>query len=291
MELHQLRAFTQVVEDGSFREAAETLHLTQAAVSHSIKSLEGRVGVTLLNRGRTGVSLTEAGEVLLPYAKRVVETIGTASEDLASLHGAGTLKLATFASASNHYLPAVLQEFHSRFPRIRLDIKEGNDLDTLEWLRTGEVDVAFVVGHPRNVQFQPLYDDDFVLVARGDQMPGVAENAVPIEMVSDQRVIAATGGCEKVVSAALSVANTSVVYSAVVREPSTALALVQAGVGITILPRLLVPTLPRTLVCLDIIPRISRQISIAVRRGERRSHAVASFMGLVGQMRGIHGQE
>ena len=289
MELHQLRAFTRIVEAGSFHAAAAELHVTQAAVSHSIKALESRAGATLLVRGPKGVSLTEAGKVLLPYAKRIVETVDAASEDLASLQEGGALKLATFASASSHYLPAVMKAFHTRFPRIHLDIKEGNDLEALQWLRAGEADIAFVVDGPNDVEFQPLYDDDFVLVARRTEFPQDFRSPIPIEALAGQQVVSSMGGCARVVSAAMSASNVSVSYPAAARETSTALALVQAGVGVAILPRLLVPEPPSPLVCFDIVPRITRQIGIAVRKSERRAHAAASFLSLVAHMR-VSGQ-
>lgn len=287
MELQQLRAFVCAVDYGSFRRAADELSVSQAAISHSIKSLEGRVAVTLLVRSARGLSLTEAGEVLLPYARRVLESVDAASEDLAALREKGTLRLATFASASSHYLPTVMTAFHARFPRVRLDIQEGNDLEALEWLRNGDADVAFVVDGAADVDFQPIYDDDFVLVAPRGELSCEPGGEVPITALEGTSMVAATGGCERVVSASLKASGVTVSYSATARETSTALALVQAGVGVTVLPRLLISTMPDGLVCFDVVPRISRKIGVAVRKGERRAHAVASFLSFVARMKNV----
>lgn len=285
MELHQLRAFTQVVDCGSFRAAANELHVTQAAVSHSIKSLESRIGATVLVRGPRGVSLTEAGEILLPCARRVVQSVDATSEDLASLNDEGTLRLATFTSASSHYLPGVMRVFHSQFPRINLDIKEGNDLDALRSLRSGKADIAFVVQGPDDVDFLHVYDDDFVLVATQAEFPNACSTEISIATLENKQIIVATGSCERVVRTALAASNVSVSYPAVARETSTALALVQANIGVTLLPRLLASNLPSGLISFDIAPRISRRIGVSIRKGERRSNTVASFLAVVTHMR------
>lgn len=281
MELHQLRALVSIVDLGSFRKAAQQLHVTQAAISHSIKSLERRLGVTLLVRSTSTMRLTEAGAVLLPHARTVVETIESAGEDLAALREEGTLRLGSFASASAQFLPTLVREFHSRFPRIRLEIKEGHDLEARRWLLTGDVDVAFVVGDSDDTVFQPLCDDDFVLVAPEGRFRATATDSLAVTQLDGCALIESTGGCERVVRSALEASGITVTRSALARETSTAFALVQAGIGIAVLPRMVLPQLPNGLVTYDLRPRISRTLGLAVRPDGKPPRAVMAFITLM----------
>lgn len=283
MELHQLRAFVHVVESGSFRKAAEQLHVTQAAISHSIKTLETRVGTAVLVRSNGAMSLTEAGQVLLSHARSVLASVDAAAEDLAALQEEGTLRLATFASASAYYLPLLARKFHERFPRIGMEIREGNDLESFEWLKEGLSDISFVVGASSDIQFYPLYDDDFVLVARKGAFPDARSRTLPMSALNGCKMIQATGGCERLVSTALEASGISIIHAAAAREPSTAVALVQADLGSTIRPRVLVPNQLEGVEIFELAPRITRTVGLAVRPGERLAHAAAALLGLVGK--------
>jgi DNA-binding transcriptional LysR family regulator len=146
MELRQLRAFVEVAAHLHFGRAAEALHLTQPALSQRIQYLERELQVRLLARTSREVRLTPAGEVLLPHAKRMVEEEDRAL-DAVRAHAsgvAGRLRIAYY-TAGDPMLPThLVAEFRQRFPKVSIELSHGYSVANAHWLRSAEVDVAFV---------------------------------------------------------------------------------------------------------------------------------------------------
>src|ERR1700730_635736 len=146
MELRQLRAFVEVAAHLHFGRAAEALHLTQPAPSQRIQYPERELQVRLLARTSREVRLTPAGEVLLAHAKRMVEEEDRAL-DAVRAHAsgvAGRLRIAYY-TAGDPMLPThIVAEFRQRFPNVSIELRHGYSVANVHWLRSGEIDVAFV---------------------------------------------------------------------------------------------------------------------------------------------------
>jgi DNA-binding transcriptional LysR family regulator len=144
--LDQLRTFAEIARDGSFSRAAERRHLSQPAVSHQIRELERRVGAALFERVGKRVTLTAAGDLLLEHVSRVHEELSVAADRLRGLRGGlvGRLRLGTGATAATYLLPAVLEDFQNRWPRVEWRVVTGNSRDMARAVRQNELDVAFV---------------------------------------------------------------------------------------------------------------------------------------------------
>ncbi|SDO21000.1 DNA-binding transcriptional regulator, LysR family [Streptomyces sp. cf386] len=142
-----LRAFLEVARSGSFTGAARTLGWTQSAVSRQISSLEGALGGgPLFDRLPRGVRLTEAGQVLVPYAETVAESLGGAVRELAALREitGGRLRFGAFATADAGLVPQALAAFRARHPRVHVTREEGFTPVLLERLTAGHLDLAVV---------------------------------------------------------------------------------------------------------------------------------------------------
>src|SRR5262245_28006166 len=128
LDSRQLRAFAMLARTNSFRQAARELHLTQSAVSHSIKALEGEVGCRLLDRMGKSVTLTQAGEQHLAHANKILEEMEIARTRLTELGkwAHGRLRVATSLTACQYILPSVLREFKESFPRCVIHIETGD---------------------------------------------------------------------------------------------------------------------------------------------------------------------
>jgi len=124
MDINALLAFTQVVEEQSFSRAAESLFLTQPAISKRIAGLEGELNAQLFDRIGRRVHLTEAGQALLPHARRILREIKESRQSVAALGGriAGRLTVATSHHVGLHRIPAVLRRFTAGFPEVELDL-------------------------------------------------------------------------------------------------------------------------------------------------------------------------
>ncbi|OZI20669.1 LysR family transcriptional regulator [Bordetella genomosp. 9] len=148
LDLRQLRQFVTIVELGGFGRAAQALHIAQPALSVSIRKLELAVGVTLLERLPRGVRPTAAGQALLVDARRSVFHADQAriSARRIALGEMGTLRLGFVGSATYSVLPQRLPRFRSRYPDVRISLREETSLGLLRMLNTNELDAALVRG-------------------------------------------------------------------------------------------------------------------------------------------------
>ena len=146
MKLHQLQALVSAADHGSIRAAARALHLTQAALTKSLRQLEDGAGVPLIVRQSRGVSLTDAGQRLLLRARLVTRQIEMAREDMRSAQGdeAGQLSVALTPFLMLTVLGEGFRWFRKRYPKVQLRLMEGLVTRVLPALRDGSVDFAIV---------------------------------------------------------------------------------------------------------------------------------------------------
>src|SRR6266513_3808012 len=147
MELQQLRYFVAVAGTGKFTAAARDLHVAQPSISKQVRKLEDELGAVLLERRRTGVALTDAGAILLPWAKRMLADLDGARSEVAGLATLerGRLSVGATPSLSTVLLPRVLAAFHAEHPGITLSVVEAGSRDLVERLGSGDLDLALVI--------------------------------------------------------------------------------------------------------------------------------------------------
>ena len=161
VEARHLAALQAIAEEHSFSRAAERLGYAQSAVSQQIAALERAVGLKLVERpgGPRPVSLTEAGEVVLRHADRLLARLGALRADLDQLVAgeSGTIRVGTFQSAGARILPGVVREFRARWPEVRVEIREELDETLLlDGVAAGALDLTFAsVGRPRAARSSP----------------------------------------------------------------------------------------------------------------------------------------
>ena len=147
MGISKYQAFLKTVELGSITRAAEELGYTQSAVSRMIADLETEWAVSLLVRGRGGVTLSPAGAELLPDIRTVCNAQRELTERIGALHGLtrGTIRIGTITSISVHWLPGIMKSFLEQYPGIRFELLGGVEYAEIEdWIRKGRVDCGFV---------------------------------------------------------------------------------------------------------------------------------------------------
>ena len=151
MKIQQLRYFVQVADKGSVRAAAESLGVSAAAVSQSLRELERTVSAPLLTRESQGATLTYIGRQLLTHARLILGQIGRAEDEIGQLRGlaGGVLSVGVTPWVSQSLLPLVLGQFHTLRPDVRLDIFE--ELGTAHsLLRDGTLDLVIGLPPPRH---------------------------------------------------------------------------------------------------------------------------------------------
>jgi DNA-binding transcriptional LysR family regulator len=173
LDTQNLTTFIAVAESGSFTQAAESLHLSQPAVSKRITALEEQVGQSLFDRVGRQVSLTDAGRTLLPYAKKVLQDLEDGRRALSHLHDkvAGRLSIGTSHHIGLHRLPPVLRAFTQQYPEVDLDIHFMDSEVACQAVLAGKLELGIVTLPTQplpQLQQRAVWDDPLsVVVAPG----------------------------------------------------------------------------------------------------------------------------
>ncbi|MFJ9773064.1 LysR family transcriptional regulator [Kitasatospora sp. NPDC101157] len=150
MQLQQLRYFLAVAETRHFTRAAEAEHVAQPSLSQQIRALERELGAELFHRTRGNIALTDAGDALLPLARRILadtESARLAVQETVQLRR-GRVRLGAPPSLCTSLVPDVLRVFRDRYPGVALAVREGGSRDLVRWLAAGELDLALVITPP-----------------------------------------------------------------------------------------------------------------------------------------------
>lgn len=175
MDIQQIKAFIAIAETGSFSQAADQLHLTQPAISKRISLLEEQLSVLLFDRVGRQVLLTQAGQHLLPHARRILAEIDSVTQSLLQLSGqiSGTLSIATSHHIGVHYLPPYLRQYARRYPQVKLDLHFLDSEIAYQDIINGRFDCALLtLPHDQDAKIfaQQLWQDELLVVA-GPQHP------------------------------------------------------------------------------------------------------------------------
>jgi len=164
----QLQAFLAIAEAGSLGRAAETLHLTQPALSRIVRRMEQQLGVTLFERRPNGMELTTYGQALLPYATQLTKEASLALEEINVRRGLGrgTLRIGAVASAAVMVLPDVLQQMLQRWPNLHIQITEAVEDRLAAGLANNEVDVVLSGQIPETDEVMQVADHRFTDCSR-----------------------------------------------------------------------------------------------------------------------------
>jgi len=291
MEFHQLRYFVAVAERRHFTRAASDLAVAQPSVSKQIRKLEGELGAPLFQRVRGRVALTQAGEALLPWAKRVLDDVAGARAQVRELAGLARGRLAVGATPSltTVLLPDVLARFHAEHPGIDLVVHEAGSRDLLQRLAQGEVEVALVILPVQEEAFAslPLLRERLVLaVARAHAF--AKRSKVSVAELRDVPLVMFREGYDlrSVTIAACQRAGFEPSFALEGGEMDGVLRMVAAGLGVAVVPGSVVERGgPLVAVALS-EPTLERTIGLAHRRDWLLSPAAERFSALlVGLMR------
>jgi DNA-binding transcriptional LysR family regulator len=253
LDVRRMKVLREVGACGSFSAAAEALNFTQSAVSQHIAALEREAGTQLVDRGSRGVRLTEAGRVLVEHADAILARIESAEDDLAAIAGlrGGRLRLVSFQSAGATLVPRAVAAFHERHPRVELSMIEAEPDEAGARLRSGEADLALVYDHestpgllPPDLELTHLIEDPYeLIIPKGHALAG--RRRVSLADCAKEPWIASssTHSCRLITDSVCREAGFEPRVAFETDETQAAQALVAAGVGVTLLPRLALATL------------------------------------------------
>ncbi|KIL25516.1 hypothetical protein C2W58_00580 [Bacillus pumilus] len=238
----QYKVFLTVVECGSFTKAGEKLGLTQSGVSHNIAKLESELGVVLLRRNRNGLSLTDAGERVMPHIRQIVHHASLLEQEAALIQGmeVGSIKIGTFSSFSSKMLPQLIHRFTKGYPNIQVELYEGGYEEIEEWIASGTVDVGFLTRPSREFETVPLFQDELVVLMQEDHRLN-KKKVIEVDSLQDESFIMPKAGCDLLIKKLLKERGVKPQVLFEIGDNNTLISMVQEGLGVTIIPTLILP--------------------------------------------------
>lgn len=288
VELRQLRYFVAVAELRHFTRAASELSVAQPSVSNSIRKLERELGSPLFHRVRGRVALTQAGEALLPWAKRALDDVAGARSQVRELAGLARGRLAVGATPSltTVLLPEVLARFHAEHPGIDLVLHEAGSRDLLQRLAQGEVEVALVILPVSQDSFAtvPLRREELVLAVPRDHR-FARRRRIAVGDLRDVPLVMFREGYDlrAVTIAACQHAGFEPSFALEGGEMDGVLRMVAAGLGVAVVPRSVVEPGGALVAVRLSEPTLEREIGLAHRRDWTLSPAAERFSTLLVQ--------
>ncbi|MEW6737863.1 MAG: LysR family transcriptional regulator [Acidobacteriota bacterium] len=172
LEIRHLRLIMAIAEEGSVTRAGDRLHLTQSALSHQLRDAEEKLGTPLFLRLNKRLILTPAGEKLLGWSYKILDSLQRASEDIKQISSnkQGVLRISTGCYTCYHWLPTVLKPFHKKYPRVDVQIVVEATDEPIEALLDGKIDMAIISWQVRDrrINLHPIFKDELVAAMHPD---------------------------------------------------------------------------------------------------------------------------
>ncbi len=278
--LQKYQAFITTVDCGSFTKAADILGYAQSSVSKMIADLETEWKLVLLERSRAGVQLTSDGLAMLPYARELLNSYRNVQEQAAALSGVitGLIRIGTFSSVATHWIPAIVRRFQRDYPGIRYELLLGDYEEIEQWIFEGRVDCGFL-RLPAKAGYEtiPLEKDEYVVVLPADH-PLTKKDVLRPHDLDDQPFMLLEHGGKTEVSELLEKYRIKPDIRFTTWDDYAILSMVENGLGIGILPRLILRRIPYKVEIRSFSTPFFREIGLAMKSGGTNSIAVQKFV-------------
>jgi DNA-binding transcriptional LysR family regulator len=278
MTLFQLEVFLKVVETKSFTKAGEQIGLSQSAVSQAVASLESELNVKLLNRSRNGITLTKVGERITGLIRELIAIktkIINEATGITELES-GTIRIGSISGMSAKLLPGMISSFKKRFPGVEVVLYEGNVEEIKNWLKLSVVDVVVVTEEKREFEFIPLLQDKMVVFVP-ENHPMSHQSSIQVKDIAGDPFIMPKE-CNHVIRSIFKEQGLSPNVQFEVSDIATIIAMVQEGVGNTILPELSIPSVLSRVKASYLSPQVYQNLGLEVRPTEFTNPALNALI-------------
>ena len=283
MNLRKYEAFVRAVELGSLSKAAEQLGYTQSGISHMMQSLEEEVGFPLLVRTSAGIQPNHEGEMLLPVIRQLLSTGETLSQYIAKIKGAdtGRIRIAAYASVETYWLPKIIREFQEDYPRVEIEIIEGGSGAIEHIMANRQADLCiYAGGEGKDFEWIPLCEDKLLALVPPEH-PLAKEHAVPLKALAGEKFIMPMPDYDGEIRFILDKLERwpQILFSAC--SDYAIINMVTEGLGISILPELLLSNYSHQAVALPLDPPQVRMLGMGIPQVKTASPVTRNFMGYV----------
>ncbi|KAA1000291.1 LysR family transcriptional regulator [Paraburkholderia panacisoli] len=288
--LRQLRVFIEVARLQSFSRAGDEIGLTQSAVSRCVRELEGEIGLKLIDRTTRDVQLTDVGGNLVSSVSRLLSDLDDALREIREIgeQRRGRVVVAASPTVACRLMPRVVAACGRQFPYIALGLRDDVQSDVVRKVKSGEVDFGVIIGpfSADDLLSEALMTDSFCLVSRDDH-PLAAQKQVAWTDLEGQQLVLLdyASGSRPIIDAAMQEYGVSATVVQELGHSATVFGLVEAGVGVSVLPWLALP-LPAgaSMVARPLVPRAERTVELVRRRDRSLSPAAEAVWDLIRQL-------
>lgn len=266
MTLLTYQVFKTVAEIGSFYKAADILGLTPSAISHAISTMENELGFSVFVRNKSGITLTDYGENLLPYVNAVLNSDESLKQAISEMNGLkqGKVKIGAFSSVCTSWLPDIIRTFNERYPEIEIEIFQGTYDDVSYWIKNGVVDFGFLsASSSKDIHFEPLYIDPLLCVVKKGLMGDGGKDYITSEEMKNLQFVTQRESTDADIQNFLKENGLDVHSSYHVVDDLSTISFVANGFGICIMPELVMNDIPYDVDTFKIKPEANRVIGLA----------------------------
>ena len=280
MNLQKYLAFVKTVEYGSFTKAAEVLNYTQSGISRMIADLESEWNITLLERSKYGVKPTSDGMKLLPYAQNLCAEFEKLKMQVDDLNGlqSGLIRIGTFSSVATHWIPNIIKEFQKDHPNIDYELLLGDYTEIEEWIHTGRVDCGFL-RLPTHSEFETIFlgQDRLMAVIPENHRLKDCEK-FPVRALCDEPFMLLEKGAKAEISEIFERNKLMPNIKFTTWDDYAVMSMVESGLGIAILPELILKRVPYKIIAKELDVPTYRNIGLALRNKKTASLVVKRFI-------------
>lgn len=275
MSLDAYKIFDAVVKYQSFIRAAEIVNLTPSAVSRSIASLENILGFQLFIRSRKGVQLTREGENIIPSIRAIINAEEQLKQVASEINGLerGTVVLGAFSSVCNNWIPTIVQSFKKLYPQINIHIMQGDYNDVVYWALNGIIDLGFAsLPVDEGLFSTPLMKDRLLCVTPKNFSPKNSKY-VTVEDIQNHPFVIQREGYNADTVALIKKYKLSIQPEFFIDDDQSILALVESGLGISIMPELILKKVSYNINVFPLEPNEFRTIGLIAQQKQLLSPA------------------
>ncbi|MBW1606043.1 LysR family transcriptional regulator [Lactobacillus sp. Sy-1] len=268
--MNRLLVIEAILKTNSFTKAAELLGYTQSSVSQMVASLEKEFNIQILKRSRHGVQLTPEGRELYPYIVQTIRQYQALKETASSIRGlkTGTVRIGAITSVSCYWLPELFKEFRREYPDIEFVLQQGDYGMILNWLKNGVIDFGLMTAdYGDGFNKQIIHTTQMNAFLPVDH-PLAKLDEVPIEKLCDDPFILVEGGGYSEPLEAFNKANVKPNVRYRIQDDYTIMAMVEAGLGISILSELVFKRTNFNVVSKPVSPAVKRPVAVVYRDKE-----------------------
>lgn len=280
MNIQKYKALIETIELESFTKAADALGYSQSGISRMIGDLENEWNVTLLERSKSGLKLTSDGLKILPYAKSVCEAYDKMQMQIDSIHGleTGLIRIGTFSSVATHWLPNIIKAFQKDYPGIEYELLLGDYTEIEEWILEGRVDCGFL-RLPASAELDCIFleKDELKAIIPADH-PLAGQAVFPLRELCRKPFMLLEKGARAEISELFERNNLKPDVRFTTWDDYAVMSMVESGLGVSILPELILKRVPYRIVSKSLDVDAYRQIGFVVKDMKTAPIAVTKFV-------------